>query len=215
MWSLIAILILSYLVGSIPTAIITGKLLRGIDIRQFGSGNAGGTNAFRVLGWKAGLFVSLFDVAKGAFATVVISQIRFDGPPLNRTVLMILAGLGAILGHTFTIFAGFKGGKGVACGAGMIIGLYPIAFLLCLLVFALVLFSSGIVSVSSISAAISLPVILLLLNHFGAAPVDRALLIFSIVIPAFIIFTHRSNIGRLLKGEEKPFEKLILLRRRK
>jgi len=215
MWTLITILVLSYLVGSIPTAIITGKVLRGIDVRQFGSGNAGGTNAFRVLGWKAGLFVSLFDIAKGAFATVVISQIRFDAPFLNPTVLMILAGLCAILGHTFTIFAGFKGGKGVACGAGMIIGLYPLVFLFCLLVFALVLFSTGIVAVSSISAAISLPVILWLFDRFGSTPVDHALLIFSIIIPVFIIFTHRSNIRRLLKGEEKPFEKLILFRRRK
>jgi len=215
MWTLITILVLSYLVGSIPTAIITGKVLRGIDVRQFGSGNAGGTNAFRVLGWKAGLFVSLFDIAKGAFATVVISQIRFDAPILNPTVLMILAGLCAILGHTFTIFAGFKGGKGVACGAGMIIGLYPVVFLFCLLVFALVLFSTGIVAVSSISAAISLPVILWLFDRFGSTPVDHALLIFSIIIPVFIIFTHRSNIRRLLKGEEKPFEKLILFRRRK
>ncbi len=215
MWTLITILVLSYLVGSIPTAIITGKVLRGIDVRQFGSGNAGGTNAFRVLGWKAGLFVSLFDIAKGAFATVVISQIRFDAPFLNPTVLMILAGLCAILGHTFTIFAGFKGGKGVACGAGMIIGLYPLVFLFCLLVFALVLFSTGIVAISSISAAISLPVILWLFDRFGSTPVDHALLIFSIIIPVFIIFTHRSNIRRLLKGEEKPFEKLILFRRRK
>jgi len=215
MWTLITILVLSYLVGSIPTAIITGKVLRGIDVRQFGSGNAGGTNAFRVLGWKAGLFVSLFDIAKGAFATVVISQIRFDAPFLNPTVLMILAGLCAILGHTFTIFAGFKGGKGVACGAGMIIGLYPLVFLFCLLVFALVLFSTGIVAISSISAAISLPVILWLFDRFGSRPVDHALLIFSIIIPVFIIFTHRSNIKRLLKGEEKPFEKLILFRRRK
>ena len=215
MWSLLSILILSYLVGSIPTAIIIGKVTKKIDIRQFGSGNAGGTNAFRVLGWKAGLFVSLFDVAKGVFATAVISQIRIDVPLVNPTWLMILAGLCAILGHTFTIFAGFKGGKGVAAGAGLIIALYPVAFLLCLLVFALVLFSTGLVSVSSISAAVSLPVILWLFNRFGSMPVDHALLIFSIFIPLFIIFTHRSNIQRLLKGEEKPFEKLILFRRRK
>ncbi|MDD5541427.1 MAG: glycerol-3-phosphate 1-O-acyltransferase PlsY [Candidatus Marinimicrobia bacterium] len=215
MLTLIAILLLSYLIGSIPTAIIVGKITKNIDIRQYGSGNAGGTNAFRVLGWKAGLFVSLFDVAKGVFATAFISQIRLDTPPLDSAWLMILAGVCAILGHTYTIFAGFKGGKGVATGAGMIVALYPIAFLICLLIFALVLFSTGLVSVSSISAAVSLPIILGLFDRFGSAPVDRALLIFSVVIPIFIIFTHRSNIRRLLKGEEKPFEKLILLRRRK
>lgn len=215
MWSLLSILILSYLVGSIPTAIIIGKVTKKIDIRQFGSGNAGGTNAFRVLGWKAGLFVSLFDVAKGVFATAVISQIRIDVPLVNPTWLMILAGLCAILGHTFTIFAGFKGGKGVAAGAGLIIALYPVAFLLCLLVFALVLFSTGLVSVSSISAAVSLPIILLILNKSHVIVADSVLLIFSVVIPLFIIYTHRTNIRRLLKGEEKPFEKLILFRRRK
>ncbi|MFH1214282.1 MAG: glycerol-3-phosphate 1-O-acyltransferase PlsY, partial [Candidatus Neomarinimicrobiota bacterium] len=214
MWSLLSILILSYLVGSIPTAIIIGKVTKKIDIRQFGSGNAGGTNAFRVLGWKAGLFVSLFDVAKGVFATAVISQIRIDVPLVNPTWSMILAGLCAILGHTFTIFAGFKGGKGVAAGAGLIIALYPVAFLLCLLVFALVLFSTGLVSVSSISAAVSLPIILLILNKSHVIVADSVLLIFSVVIPLFIIYTHRTNIRRLLKGEEKPFEKLILFRRR-
>jgi len=215
MLSLSVILILSYLVGSIPTAIIVGKITQKIDIRQYGSGNAGGTNAFRVLGWKAGLFVSLFDVAKGTFATAVISQIRFDAPIVNPTLIMILAGLCAILGHTFTIFAGFKGGKGVAAGAGMLIALYPIAFGICLLIFVLVLLSTGLVSVSSISAAVSLPIVLWILNQFPAFNIETALLIFSLIIPAFIIFTHRSNIARLLKGEEKPFEKLILLRRRK
>ncbi|MFA6742587.1 MAG: glycerol-3-phosphate 1-O-acyltransferase PlsY [Candidatus Neomarinimicrobiota bacterium] len=215
MLTLIAILLLSYLIGSIPTAIIVGKITKNIDIRQYGSGNAGGTNAFRVLGWKAGLFVSLFDVAKGVFATAFISQIRLDTPPLDSAWLMILAGVCAILGHTYTIFAGFKGGKGVATGAGMIVALYPIAFLICLLIFALVLFSTGLVSVSSISAALGLPIVLWILNHFRSFSIEPALLIFSIFIPIFIIFTHRSNIRRLLKGEEKPFEKLILLRRRK
>lgn len=215
MLTLIAILLLSYLIGSIPTAIIVGKITKNIDIRQYGSGNAGGTNAFRVLGWKAGLFVSLFDVAKGVFATAFISQIRLDTPPPDSAWLMILAGVCAILGHTYTIFAGFKGGKGVATGAGMIVALYPIAFLICLLIFALVLFSTGLVSVSSISAALGLPIVLWILNHFRSFSIEPALLIFSIFIPIFIIFTHRSNIRRLLKGEEKPFEKLILLRRRK
>jgi len=215
MITLLAIIVFSYLIGSLPTAIIVGKITKKIDIRQYGSCNAGATNAFRVLGWKAGLFVALFDIAKGAFTTAYISQIRFDIPPLNPTWLMILAGLCTILGHTFTIFAGFKGGKGVAVGAGMIIVLYPLALLPCLLVFGIVLFSTGIVSISSISAALSLPIILLLFNYFGTSPIDKALLIFSVFIPIFIIYTHRANIRRLFKGEEKPFEKLILLRRRR
>ncbi|MDD5766258.1 MAG: glycerol-3-phosphate 1-O-acyltransferase PlsY [Candidatus Marinimicrobia bacterium] len=216
MTSLILILVLSYLVGSIPTSIIVGKLMKGIDVRQFGSGNAGGTNAFRVLGWKAGLFVSLFDIAKGVFATIVISKIRIGGLPFdNETLIMVLAGLCAILGHTFTIFAGFKGGKGVAAGAGMIIGLYPSAFLVCLVIFALVLFSTGIVSISSITAAVSLPFVLLISNRLTDRQIDAGLIIFSFIIPLFIIYTHRANINRLINGEEKSFDKIRLFRRKK
>ncbi|MFA4839314.1 MAG: glycerol-3-phosphate 1-O-acyltransferase PlsY [Candidatus Neomarinimicrobiota bacterium] len=216
MITLITVLILSYLVGSIPSSIIVGKLTKGIDVRQFGSGNAGGTNAFRVLGWKAGLFVSLFDIAKGVFATIVISRIRIGDLPFeNETLVMVLAGLCAILGHTFTIFAGFKGGKGVAAGAGMIIGLYPSAFLVCLVIFALVLFSTGIVSVSSMTAAVSLPFVLLISNRLSGGQVDTGLIVFSFIIPLFIIYTHRTNIKRLINGEEKSFDKIRLFGRKK
>ncbi len=215
MITLITVLILSYLVGSIPSSIIAGKFLKGIDIRDYGSGNAGGTNAFRVLGWKAGLIVSLFDIGKGTFATLVISQLMID--PLvfsSLTLIKILAGLAAILGHTFTVFGGFRGGKGVATGAGMIIGLFPVAFLICLSVFALILFSTGLVSLSSIIASVSLPVTLFIFNSAFSKNVDISLTIFSIIIPFFIIFTHRANIKRLLAGEEKAFSNLILFKKK-
>ncbi len=216
MISLAAILILSYLTGSIPASIIAGKLLKGIDVRDYGSGNAGGTNAFRVLGWRAGLVVSLFDIAKGGFAVLVISQLRIDGLPFASPALVqILAGVCAILGHSFTIFAGFKGGKGVATGAGMIAALYPIAFLICLTIFALILLFTGIVSIASISAAIALPFILVVVRSVFGQPIDPALLIFSIIIPFFIIFTHRTNIRRLFKGEEKRFENIAIFRNKK
>jgi glycerol-3-phosphate acyltransferase PlsY len=212
MLNLVAVLILSYLTGSLPTSIIVGKITKGIDIREHGSGNAGGTNAFRVLGWKAGLFVSIVDVAKGTFATLVISGIRFQAMSIERaSVIMVLAGVCAILGHTFTIFGGFRGGKGVATGAGMLLGLFPLSFLICLLIFGLVLFTTGLVSVSSITAAVSLPIVLFLLNQFTLLNVDSVLMGVSILIPLFIIFTHRANIRRLLKGEENqiPITKLI------
>ena len=213
MISLALIILLSYLIGSIPTSIIVGKLTQGIDVRQHGSGNAGGTNAFRVLGWKAGLFVSLFDVGKGIFATLVVSGIRLDELPIpNGTWIMVIAGVCAVLGHTFTIFAGFRGGKGVATGAGMIIGLFPVVFWFCLAVFVLVLFSTGIVSLSSIAAAISLPIFLVLIDRYTDIIVNSALTIISLLIPLFIIFTHRSNIGRLLRGQENRFEKVAVLR---
>ena len=216
MISLLSILILSYLVGSTPTSIIVGKILKGIDIRDYGSGNAGGTNAFRVLGWKAGVFVSLVDIAKGTFATVVISKIQIDALPFDNTALiMILAGVCAILGHTYTIFARFKGGKGVGIAAGMLIGLFPIAFLICLIVFAIILFSTGIVSISSMAAAVTLPIALLVIDNLFSKNVDTTLTIFSIIIPFFIIFTHRSNIKRLIKGEEQSFKKVMIFRRKK
>jgi len=216
MFSLLTILILSYLIGSIPTSIIISRILKRIDIRDYGSGNAGGTNAFRVLGWKAGVFVTLFDIAKGTFSTLVISKIRIDALPFdNASLIMILAGICAILGHTYTIFAGFRGGKGVGTGAGMLIGLFPIALPFCIIVFALVLFSTGIVSISSMAAAFSLPIVLIIFDNLFSKNVDITLTIFSIIIPFFIIFTHRSNIKRLIRGEEKPFERIIILRRKK
>lgn len=216
MISLLVIFILSYLVGSIPTSIIIGRLVKGIDVRDYGSGNAGGTNAFRVLGWKAGISVSLFDVLKGYLATVVISGVRLDTIPFdNMSLLQILAGVCAILGHTFTVFAGFRGGKGVGTAAGMLIGLYPVSFFLCAAVFALVIFSTGIVSIGSMSAAISLPIILVVINNVSSVNVDSTLMYFSIIIPLFIIFTHRTNISRLINGEEKRFGKIALFRGKK
>lgn len=216
MMSLILIVVVSYLIGSIPSSIIVGKLTRGIDVRDYGSGNAGGTNAFRVLGWKAGLVVSIFDVGKGVLATLVISGLRIDTLPIrNETLIMILAGISAVLGHTFTIFAGFKGGKGVATGAGMIIGLLPQAVGICIIVFALVLFTTGIVSLASIAAAVSLPIVVFLFAALRQIEIDTTLKIISLIIPLFIIYTHRANIGRLLRGEENTFPRLKLLRRRK
>ncbi|MBU4443545.1 glycerol-3-phosphate 1-O-acyltransferase PlsY [bacterium] len=215
MLNLMVILVLSYLAGSFPTSIIVGKITKGIDIREHGSGNAGGTNSFRVLGWKAGLFVSLVDIAKGTFATLVISRIRFGTAPFeNPSIVMILAGICAILGHTYTIFAGFKGGKGVATGAGMLIALFPYALLTCLVIFLLTLFTTGFVSVSSITAAVSLPIMLFMFDRFLNMNVDPVLMIVSIIIPFFIIFTHRTNIKRLISGEEKSFEKLKIFRRK-
>ncbi|MBN2011083.1 glycerol-3-phosphate 1-O-acyltransferase PlsY [candidate division KSB1 bacterium] len=202
MVSLILIFVLSYLVGSIPTSIIFSKLFRGIDIREHGSGNAGGTNAWRILGWKLGLSVMLIDIAKGIVATVLIAKIRVDQPAMSGDLIQIFAGLSAIIGHIWTVFAGFRGGKGVGTGAGMIIGIYPLAALVCLIVFGLTLFLSRIVSVSSMISAISLPITLAVLRFGLQRPVSDVMLYFGALIALLIVFTHRSNIKRLLKGEE-------------
>jgi len=208
MLSLIAIIILGYLAGSIPTSIILSKLLRGIDIRDYGSGNAGGTNTIRVLGWKIGTAVIIVDVAKGVLATLLVSRLRIDPVPLTLDMLQIIAGSCAIIGHIWTVFAGFRGGKGVATGAGMLFSLYPVAGLICLVIFAALLLLVRIVSVSSMVTAVSLPIVILIMNRFMKYSISNGLFYFSIFAAVLIVYTHRSNIKRLLKGEEKPFKKI-------
>ena len=205
MLSFLAILLLSYLVGSIPASIIAARLLKGIDIRQYGSGNAGGTNTFRVLGVGPGLAVTLFDILKAVFCVLVVT--RFDGlgdptAVVSMPTLRVLAGVAAILGHVYTVFAGFKGGKGVATGAGVIFALAPIAGLVGLVVFAATAFATRYVSLSSMLAALSLPVTLLVRKYAFGADVAPATLWFAVLVAVFIVYTHRANIGRLRAGTE-------------
>lgn len=208
MLSLILIIVLSYLAGSIPTSIIMSKLTRGIDIRDHGSGNAGATNVIRVLGWKIGIVVIIVDVGKGVLATLLISKLRIDPMPISHNLVQIIAGLSAVLGHIWTIFAGFKGGKGVGTAAGMLFSLYPIAGLICLIIFAIVLLTGRYVSVASMTAAISLPIVIFILNKFCNYSISNELLFFAIFMAFLIVFTHRSNIKRLAKGEENRIKKL-------
>jgi glycerol-3-phosphate acyltransferase PlsY len=147
------VVILSYLVGSVPTSIIVARYVRGIDIRQFGSGNAGGTNVLRVLGWRAGVFVIAMDIAKGLFATMVVARLLYGPFPFPNTtpfddftLVQIMAGSSAILGHVWTLFAGFKGGKGIATSAGMLLGIAPVEVGVSFGVFLLVVLISHYVS---------------------------------------------------------------------
>jgi len=212
---LFLLLFLSYLTGSFPTSIILGKLVKGIDVREHGSGNAGGTNVFRVLGWKPALVVVLIDIFKGWLPTAIYATTLFNGQPINDVgVVQILCGFAAVLGHTYTIFAGFRGGKGIGTLAGMLIALFPIAFPLCLIAFILTLILTGYVSLSSIFATISLPIILLILPIFGIEQSDLSLLIFALLVPWFAIYTHRSNIARLREGTENRFEKAMIFRKK-
>ncbi|MBN2413880.1 glycerol-3-phosphate 1-O-acyltransferase PlsY [candidate division KSB1 bacterium] len=205
MLSIILIVVIGYLVGSFPTSIITGKILRGIDIREHGSGNAGATNVFRVLGWKPGIFVMAFDIFKGFAVTYWISRITIGTVPLDFELMQIIAGCSAIFGHIWTVFANFHGGKGVGTAAGMLIALYPTALLICLGVFIIVFLLSRIVSLSSISAAITLPVVLTIFRYGINKPVPLSLYIFGFFVSVLIIYTHRSNIKRLLNGTENRF----------
>ncbi len=217
MVSLIIVVLLSYLLGSVPTSVIVTKTLKGIDIRNYGSGNAGGTNVIRVLGWGPGVFVILIDALKGFLAAVVLSRIFYGHFPLDNatpfsdfTVVQIIAGISAILGHTWTVFAGFKGGKGIATAGGMLVGIAPIEVAIAAGVFAVVVTSSRYVSLGSVSAAIAFPVSMFLrANVFDVATkYYHSMIFFSIAISGFLIYNHRTNIERLLRGKENRLEKL-------
>ncbi len=209
MASLVVILVLSYLVGSVPGSVWIGKLLYGKDIRQFGSGNAGATNAFRVLGWKAGVLATVVDLGKGLLAAGLIASIRLDALPAGisvwqiETVVRLMAGIAAVLGHMFPVWAGFRGGKGVNTSAGVLFALTPITMWITLAVFVVVLLTSRYVSLASLMAAVAFPSAIAIRRYvFHIETLDPSLLIFSIIMAAAIIVAHRANIRRLLAGTE-------------
>jgi glycerol-3-phosphate acyltransferase PlsY len=198
----IALCLLAYALGSVATAVWAGKIFHGIDIREHGSGNAGATNTIRVLGWATGIPVLLIDIAKGWFAASLPAILGLASPGSSALINMqIICGMIAITGHVFPVFAGFKGGKGVASTFGVLLALQPVVTLLCMAVFLLVLFITGYVSVSSISAGIAFPVISLV---FFDSP-SVIFTIFALLIAIALIITHKKNIRRLMAGEEKRF----------
>lgn len=188
----------AYLIGSIPTAYIFGRLLKGIDIRQFGSGNVGATNAFRVIGRTPALLVLAIDILKGFICTAYIAGLVIYLSPVPRVQLYrVLVGLFSIIGHNWPVFLGFKGGKGVATSAGVVMGLIPKIFLLGLAVWSLIFFITGYVSVASIFAAFAVPLFTLL---FGE---PTEMVVFVSILSMMLIYRHKSNIRRLRRGEEK------------
>ncbi len=209
---LLLIVLLSYLAGSIPTSVIVGRLFFGRDLRQFGSGNAGATNAFRVYGWKGGVPTVLVDVGKGVLATLAIARLPAPAS-LPPELVQLVAGCSAVIGHVWTVFAGFRGGKGVGTAAGMVASLYPLPLLACAAVFALALAATGIVSVASLAAAAAFPLVLLAFDAAGVLEVPPILFWFSLPLVALIFYTHRSNIARLAAGTENRFPRLMILAR--
>lgn len=197
----------AYLIGSIPTSVWVGRLFYKLDVRQHGSGNAGATNTIRVLGWKAGLPVFAFDVFKGWLAVKLadfIALTPMDEPQMTWLKMALAAAV--VLGHVFPVFAGFRGGKGVATLLGVGMALYPKTVWLVLAVFLNVLLLSGYVSLGSIVSAILFPVADLLVFNQQ----NPWLIGLSVFVALFIPYTHRKNIRRLVKGEESRF-----IRRRK
>lgn len=191
-----ALLVLAYLVGGIPFGYLAGRLVKGVDLRRVGSGNLGATNAIRQLGWGWGVGVFGLDLFKGWLAVGLAQRLGAASPAW----LPLAAGLAAILGHSFTPYLGFRGGKGVATSAGVFLRLAPVATGLTLLVFAVVVLASRIVSLSSLTAATAMPLFL-----FWRQPGDRLLLGFALVIALLIWIRHRANLRRLLRGEEPRF----------
>lgn len=196
--------LIGYLLGSIPSAVWIGKTFYGKDVRREGSGNAGATNAFRVLGWKAGLGATVLDVGKGALGTS-LPIITATTAPLgwSTQIFMLACGLSAIVGHFFPVFAGFKGGKGVNTSAGVLLMLSPVAVLVALVTFAIVFYHTRYVSLGSIIAATSLMVSTTFLWTTGRGSVFMVGA--GTVIAIAVIVMHRSNIGRLRAGTEAKF----------
>ena len=207
MWTILTI-ILSYLIGSIPTSIIAGKITRGIDIREHGSKNPGATNTFRVLGKKIGITVGLIDIFKGFFCVAAIAVMLPPDGAADPELRAVLAGMSAIAGHVWTVFAGFRGGKGVGTTFGVFIALAPLPSLIALVTWVSLTFSTGYVSVGSIAAATALPVSVIALGIAGdGIPVLTAGV--SLLAGLLVIVRHRANIGRLLRGEENRFGKRV------
>lgn len=201
-FQIIILILIAYTVGSIPTSVWVGKVFFGLDVRKYGSGNAGATNTIRVLGWKTGLPVFIFDVFKGWFAVMLV-YFFFHGKLSGDHYVYLKIALAAavVLGHIFPVFAGFRGGKGVATLVGVGIALYPITVWFVLATFILVLLITGYVSLGSIIGSFVFPFIDIFIFHQ-----DNAWLMgLSILVAIFIPVTHRKNIKRLLKGVESKF----------
>lgn len=196
MFWLIAIFPVAYLLGSIPSSVWLGKAFRGIDLREHGSGNAGATNAFRVLGKPIGTAVLILDMGKGYLA-VTLSYLQHAIPSGEEAwiMLQICLGLLAVAGHLFPLFAGFKGGKGVATIAGAGLAIHPLAALAAIGVYLLVFLISRVSALGSLSAAISYPIWIMVVFRSGY----KSLWVFSLVVPLLVILTHRSNILKFLK----------------
>lgn len=207
---LITIVILfSYLIGSIPTALWMGKYFHKIDIREFGSGNAGATNTFRILGKKLGWIVLICDVTKGVLASSLplLFSSFYLGYKDEVLILQLCASFSAVVGHVFPIYANFRGGKGVATSLGIIFGVNPIAAVICLAVFLMVFLTFRYVSLGALSAAIVFPFV----SYFVLKEDARIMIIFTIVLTILVIIAHRNNFSRLLKGNEN---KINILKKR-
>jgi acyl phosphate:glycerol-3-phosphate acyltransferase len=202
-WKVIGCLWVAYMIGSVPTAVWVGKIFHGVDVREHGSGNAGATNTIRVLGPSTGIPVLVFDAFKGWIVVILAWYTNIFEPASEPFINFQLSlGISAVLGHLFPLYAGFRGGKGVATLFGIVIALYPVAFAIVAFLFLVVFLFTRYVSLASIFAAISFPFIVVFLLKINSP----ALIMFSIVIAVFIPLTHQKNIIRLIRGSESKMK---------
>ncbi|MCD6380338.1 glycerol-3-phosphate 1-O-acyltransferase PlsY [bacterium] len=196
--NIVVVSISSYLLGAIPSSFILGKIFKGIDLRNHGSGNLGAANTFRILGAKAAIPVLIMDIGKGFLAVKFVSILGIDG-----SIFVALASFIVVIGHNYSVFVGFSGGKGVGTTTGVFLAITPLAVAVCLFVWIVILLSTRIVSLASMSAAIFLPISLILMKLLFGNKTDTIIVILSIVVALAVIYKHRSNIKRLKVGTEK------------
>lgn len=189
-------ILLSYLIGSIPSGFLLTKYVMKTDVREYGSGNIGATNVARVMGLKSGILVAVFDILKGYIGVMIGQMIIGDA----ATVYILLVAVAAIAGHDWSIFMGFTGGKGVATTFGVILRLYPIAFLVYALIWLILVLTTRYVSLGSIIGSMSLPFVIYFSGFSGAN------IFFGVLLSLFVLYTHRANIQRLLNGEENRMD---------
>lgn len=202
----LVLILVAYLLGSLSGSLLLGRL-RGVDIRTQGSGNAGGTNAFRTQGWRFALGTVLIDIGKGALAAWLARCFAVDAGPLDATGVLSLAVLAAAAGHVWPVFHGFRGGKGAGTLVGGLLLAWPAAIPVLLAVWLLCLASTGYVGLSTILAGASLPLLA------AATGADAPRMAFALAVAAFLVFTHRSNLARLRAGNEHRFERARVLAR--
>jgi glycerol-3-phosphate acyltransferase PlsY len=208
-YSNLTLILMAYMLGSVPSAVWVGKMLYGIDVRDYGSGNAGATNTFRVLGKKAGLPVLIMDILKGFLAVKMVWLTGKYLPDTQQFINLELSlGIASLLGHIFPIFAGFRGGKGVATLLGILCAVHIGAALICIGIFVLTLLLTQYVSLSSMMAALTFPISIMFIYHETVPGLN----IFAMFVCILVFITHQKNIERLLRGEEG---KVGFLHRRK
>ena len=195
MVKIILVMLASYLAGSIPFGLLITKLFKGVDVRNYGSGNTGATNVYRVLGLGGGLLALILDAGKGALAVKLAQSVLGSNP-----FLFLLAGLFAVAGHNVSIFLKFDGGRGVATSVGVLSSLAPVPMLVTFIVWLIIVIISQYVSLGSIVGAVILPVLMIFFN------IDLAIVIFTVLMAAFVIYSHKPNIKRLLAGTENKVE---------